>query len=464
MGYNFRPVERDQQFLMPASLRDWLPADDLAWFVLDVVDELDLMPIRSRYRPDGWGAAAFDPALMTALLLYAYANGERSSRRIEAACRRDIGYRVICANQAPDHATIARFRADHEEALGELFSEILRLCRVAGLGRLGLVALDGTKIAASATLAGSRTAHGLDEEIARILAEHAATDAAEDAALGPGRKGDELPAELADPRSRLARLREARRQIDADEAQRQARYAEAVARRAALPPEERALVRRPSRPQGRAHTGNPTDPDSRVMRAYPQGFVQAYNAQAVVATDGLVLAAEITQQPTDVAQLRPMLEATRRNVAAAGFRHPLGVLVADGGYWSEQNVGALPPGGPRLLIGTGVGRRRLEHPRRLDRSRLPMRDAMEHRLRRPRAQALYRRRSAIVEPVFGQIKEGRRARRFQRRGLDACRSEWRLLCLTHNLLKLWRYGTASGLRPGPNRARQVSCRGSRSHR
>jgi transposase len=194
VGYNFRPVERDQQYLMPASLREWLPDDDLAWLVLDAVDEMDLGPIYGRYRSDGWGAPAFDPAMMTALLLYAYATGERSSRRIEQRCHRDIAYRVICANQTPDHATIARFRADHEAALGELFSEVLRLCAAAGLGSLGLVAIDGTKVAADASRDANRPADALDAEITRILAEAAAVDAAEDEAFGPDRRGDELPA------------------------------------------------------------------------------------------------------------------------------------------------------------------------------------------------------------------------------------------------------------------------------
>src|SRR5947209_8570600 len=177
---------------MPVSIRDWLPGDHLAWLVLDVVDQLELGPIRARYRADGWGAAAFDPALMTALLLYAYATGERSSRRIEERCRIDVAYRVICANQVPDHATIARFRADHEAALGDLFVGVLRLCGRAGLGAHGLLAIDGTKLAADASERANRRAPALDAEIRSILAEAAEIDAAEDAAYGPERRGDEL--------------------------------------------------------------------------------------------------------------------------------------------------------------------------------------------------------------------------------------------------------------------------------
>ena len=212
MAYNFRPVERDQQFLLPPSLRDWLPEDDLAWLVLDAVDQVDLAPVHARYRTDGWGAPAFDPAMMTALLLYAYAVGERSSRRIERLCRRDIAFRVITANQAPDHATIARFRADHEAALAGLFGDILRLCREAGLGSLGLVAIDGTKIEADAARTANRGADGLDAEIATILAEAAAADAADDAEDGDRDGG--LPAALASRAGRLERLAAARRQLE----------------------------------------------------------------------------------------------------------------------------------------------------------------------------------------------------------------------------------------------------------
>jgi transposase len=306
MGYNFRPVERDQQFLMPPSLLDWLPGDDLAWLVIDVVAELDLSAIHDRYRADGWGAPAFDPAMMTALLLYAYATGERSSRRIEARCRRDIAYRVVTANQAPDHSTIARFRADHEVALAHLFGEVLRICAAAGLGAVGLVALDGTRLAADAARDANRTAAQLDEEIGRILAEAAAIDAAEDAEYGPDRRGDELPAELGDRHSRLARLREARARLATEDADRQAAHEQRRVERA----DREATAGHPTvgarpgptpapRTEARA---NVTDPDSRMMRTRA-GWTLGYNGQAVVAADGLIVAAELTQEAADATQL-----------------------------------------------------------------------------------------------------------------------------------------------------------------
>jgi transposase len=471
VGQNFRPVERDQQYLMPPSLRDWLPADDLAWVVIDAVDQLDLAGLRARYRLDGRGAAAYDPALMVALLLYAYATGERSSRRIEAHCRRDIGYRVICANAVPDHATIARFRAEHEAALKALFGELLRLCATAGLGRLGLVALDGTKIAAAASMDANRKADALDAEIARMLAEATAVDAAEDATVGPQRRGDELPPGLRRRDERLARLQEARRQLDEARAVwdgrlqgRRPRGADGSAGGAApgtgapdatdtttspVPGEtERATEpiaeatasppspprRRPCRPGWSER--NTTDPDCRKMRGGREGWLVGYNAQAAVAEDGLILAHGLTQSAVDYDQLAPMLAATLANVAAAGFAAQVGTLLADAGYASEANLLLEPPSGPRLLIPPTSAR-----PPRPGSPvpRSPARESMRERLAEPAERARYKRRGVIVEPVFGQAKEVRGFRRFMRRGRDACAAEWALDCTAHNLLKLWRH-------------------------
>ncbi|HEV8638406.1 MAG TPA: transposase [Chloroflexota bacterium] len=456
VGYNFRPVERDQQYLMPASLREWLPDDDLAWLVLDAVDQMDLGPIYARYRSDGWGAPAFEPAMMTALLLYAYATGERSSRRIEARCRRDIAYRVICANQTPDHATIARFRADHEAALGQLFTEVLRLCAAAGLCKLGLVAIDGTKLAADASPDANRPADALDAEIRRILDEAAAVDAAEDAEYGSDRRGDELPADLADRGSRLARLREARRQLAEADAERQRRSEAQQTRQA----ERLARGERPGRAvnpdaehRRRWVERNTTDPDSRMMLG-GSGWVQGYNGQAVVAEDGLILAAELTQAPGDAEQLVPLVEATKANLRAAGVRGRIGTLLADTGYWSQANFEAVETvGRTRLLIPPRRGPRPgSPHPPR------PGAERMRRRLARAPDRARYNRRSVIVEPVFGQIKEIRGIRRFRRRGFGACASEWRLICAGHNLLKLWRMGRASRPPSPPPRARWIDRR------
>lgn len=442
VGYNFRPVERDQQFLMPPSIRDWLPGDELAWFVLDAVAELDTGALYARHRTDGWGAAAFEPAMMAALLLYAYATGERSSRRIEARCRHDIAYRVITANQFPDHATIARFRAAQADALAGLFSGVLRLCARAGLGRLGLVALDGTRIAA-ATEGPGRTAPELDAEIAAILAEAAAVDAAEDAEHGPDRRGDELPPALASRESRLARLREARRQIAEEDAAAAAAEARRSAGRAAREAGtgKRTGGRKPGsgRPRTREARRNPTDPDSRPMRTM-RGWLQGYNAQAAVAEDGVIVAADLDARNHDYGQLVPMAEKIRGNAAAAGLGGITpGHLLADGGYWNEANVAAVEAVGDLVLLVPPWQPRG----RPVRGPEPPGRAAMTARLAEPDNRARYARRAVTVEPVFGQIKEARGFRRFSRRGLAACRDEWLLVCLTHNLRKLWRRSTGA---------------------
>jgi len=440
VGYNFRPVARDQQYLMPPSLRDWLPEDDLAWLVIDVVGELDLAPIHARYRADGWGAAAFDPAMMVALLLYAYASGDRSSRRIESRCRRDIAYRVISANQVPDHATIARFRADHEAALGELFGQLLRICAGAGLGAVGLVALDGTRLAADAARDANRTAAQLDEEIEGILAEAAAIDAAEDAAFGPDRRGDELPPELAHRHTRLDRLREARAQLATAEAERTAAYEQRLVERAALEATvgHRTVGAHPGPPAPRTEArANATDPDSRMMKTRA-GWTLGYNGQIVVAEDGLIVASELTQEAADATQLGPLIRTAVATVAAAGLG-PIGTLVADAGYWSPATLADPPPGSPALLVAPMLGRRRTSTRKRTI-AHEALRHSMTAALATDHGERLFRRRSVIVEPVFGQIKEARGIRRFRRRGVQACASEWRLICTTHNLLKLWRSG------------------------
>jgi transposase len=440
VGYNFRPVERDQQFLLPPSIRDWLPADHLAWFVLDAVAELDTSALYRRHRADGHGAAAYEPGMMAALLLYAYATGERSSRRIEERCRVDLAYRAITANALPDHATIARFRAAQADALAGLFTGILAVCARAGMGRLGLIALDGTRIAA-ATEGPGRTAAELEAEIAAILREAADVDAAEDEAYGADRRGDELPPALAARHTRLERLREAKRQLDEEAGERAAaeaaRAAERAAREAATGKRTGGRKPGPARPPKREPRRNPTDPDSRPMKTM-RGWIQGYNAQAAVSADGLVLAADLTACSNDYDQLVPMVNLLRANVEAAGFRVRRSALVADGGYWRGAAVEDLEAeGGPLLLI--PPWRPRAHHDQ--DRRPPPERARMAARLETTAGQALYRRRATTVEPLFGQLKDARGFRRFSRRSTAACRAEWRLACMAHNLRKLWGHRT-----------------------
>ena len=231
MGYNFLAVERDQVFLMPPSLTEWLEEDHLAWFVLDAVEQMDLTAFHAGYRADGWGRAAPDPKMMVALTLYAYCIGVRSSRAIERACRVDVAFRVVAANQAPDHTTIARFRARHEQALASVFTESLRLCGRAGMVKVGLVAVDGTKMGCPAALAANRSKDHIDEQVAAMLAEAAEVDATEDARYGTGSRGDEPPAQLRGAKARRERFTAAKAQLDAAAAETQAAHEQHLAER-----------------------------------------------------------------------------------------------------------------------------------------------------------------------------------------------------------------------------------------
>jgi transposase len=256
MGYNFLPCEREQLYLLPPALQDWLPEGDLAWFILDAVAQMDLAKIEQAYRADGWGQAAYEPAMMVALLLYAYCLGERSSRRIERLCERDVAVRVLAANQRPDHTTIARFRQTHAAALAALFTQVLKLCAAAGLVKVGVVALDGTKIKANAALAANRTAETIEAEVTRMLTEAAATDAAEDRQYGPDQRGDELPEALRNRQSRLVRLQACQERLaqEASEAtaQHQAKIEARQAEEAATGQKKRG--RKPKAPEaGESH-------------------------------------------------------------------------------------------------------------------------------------------------------------------------------------------------------------------
>jgi len=455
VAQNFLACERDQQYLMPPSLREWLPEGHLAWFVVDAVAEMDLGPFYARYRHDGWGRAAYAPAMMVALTLYAYCLGERSARAIERRCAEDIAFRVICANQTPDHATIARFRCHNEGALAGLFTQILALCAGAGMVKVGVVAIDGTKMGASASLSANRTADAIEAEVRRILAEAAATDAAEDALYGEGVRGDELPPELADRRSRLARLKEAKRRLDKEDAARQSAHDRRLVEREGIEREsgKRLRGRKPKPPAPTTDAkANTTDLDSRILKS-PDRFIQGYNAQAAVTKDQIILAAELTQQANDVAQLHPMIAATEQSLHAAGVGEPIGAIVADAGYYSEANLAEADPEGPELVIATTKSWKQRQAAREQPPPRgriptgMPPRERMERKLLTKRGQALYRMRGQTVEPVFGQIKDPRAIQRFMRRGLGACQSEWRLIAATHNLLKLFRHTGGPPSRP-----------------
>ena len=457
MSYNLLEWNRDQMYLMPVSLEDWLPEGHLAWFILDVVEAIDISKFYLKYRADGWGRAAYDPQMMVSLLLYAYCLGVRSSRQIERACEVDVAFRVITTNQRPDYSTVCRFRSQNEEELGMLFTQVLRLCAEAGLVRVGLVALDGTKVKANASLSANRTQEHIEAEVRKMLAEAREKDEEEDQLFGKDSRGDEIPEELKDRRSRLARLKECQERLAQEKDERVQCQAERVKKRQV---EEEAMghEKRGRKPkevakvmQAEAKTkANVTDPDSRIMKTRV-GYIQGYNAQAVVDRGQIILAADVTQEPNDVHQLHPMTEKAQQELQAVGIEEGIKRELADAGYWSEDNIVNSSPTDPDFLIATRKDwkQRKALREQGAPRGRIPkqlsVRDRMERKLLTKGGRALYKLRSQMVEPVFGQIKSARGCDTFMRRGLGAARNEWQLICATHNLLKLFRNNHAPSL-------------------
>lgn len=444
MAQNFLSCDREQELLLPPSLRDWLDRDHVAWFVLDAVETLDLAEFYGSYRADGRGRAAHDPAMMVALLLYSYAVGERSSRGIERRCREDVPTRVICANRSPDHTTISRFRARHEAALARTFTQILAMCARTGLVSVGVVALDGTLIAASASRAATRSHESIREEVDRMLGEAAAVDAVEDEQFGDAR-GDELPAELVDRRSRLVRLRRCREELEAEQAKAEADYHANLRWRAEWEAEHGRKLggRKPFAPDPEGlgkRTINTTDPDSRVLTRVGRPVVQGYNAQAVATSEQIIIAADITQQSNDSGQLEPMIDQAVATLDAAGVRDRVGTVLADGGYWNSPQITQLGQDGIVAIVPTKAATRTKS--RKLSPRQGPEAERIDALLDTSEGAALYRQRQHMIEPVFGNTKFNRRITRFHRRGLGACRAEWRLIAATHNLLKLYRAAIA----------------------
>jgi hypothetical protein len=403
--------------------------------------------------------------MMVALLLYAYALGERSSRRIERRCVEDVATRVICANQAPDHTTVARFRQRHETALAGLFGEVLVLCAEAGLVEVGVIAVDGTKVHANAS---ERATCGYERIAREILAEADAVDREEDERFGE-RRGDELPEHLATgagrakwlaeakrrleqrraeearpiPASRQRRLREAKRRLE-DELETECRANEAYEAyraRGVMRNGRRLGAHSPPKPytpsatpQGKINT---TDPDSRNVKTL-RGWVQGYNAQAATNEHQIVIAAELTNSSADFGQIEPMVNAVRRELRTAGIGELPEVVLADAGYWHTVQMQALAGDGIAVLIPPDANKRKGARPG-WDGGLYAF---MRRVLATPAGAALYGKRTAMIEPVFADTKFNRKIDRFQRRGRAACRSEWRLITATHNLLKLWRHTTA----------------------
>src|SRR3990172_768201 len=348
MSLNVREGNRDQLFLLPPSVKDWLPEGHLAFFMLDVVAELDLGDFYASYRDDGRGGATYDPEMMLGVLLYAYCTGERSSRRIERRLVEDVAYRVLAANQTPDHATVARFRRRHQDAIAALFVQVLGLCVEAGLVDGGIVAIDGTKLAADASFFANRTREQL---VSEILAEAERTDAEEDERFGD-RRGDAMPASGGGATGRRTRIRAA---LDELERQHSRDYESRMKERAA---KEAALGRKLTGPKpspqparlARPRRANTTDPQSRIMATGTKGAFQGYNAQAAATAGQVVVAAEVTSTTNDQTNFVPMAQAVTENLAEAGYEQACGALIADAGYWSAAN--ATTRVGADVLIAT----------------------------------------------------------------------------------------------------------------
>lgn len=489
MARGFVAVDRDQQFLLPPDLRSWLPADHEVWFVIDVVERLDLSAVEASYRLGAQGRAPVSPTMLLTLLVWGYSRGVVSSRAIERACREDISFRVICANEAPDHTTIARFRQRHEAVASELFVQVLAMCDRAGLVSLGVVALDGTKMSANAAMGANRNVDRLRQQVAAMFGAAEAADVAEDDEFGEG-NGSGMPAELADAAKRRERITELLGELD-DAGDSRDRV-------------------------------NLTDAESRVMHTADGGNVQGYNAQVVCGAGQIVLAAEVSNAGNDLGQLVPMLDALAAMTAAAGVTAELGTVLADAGYFSAANIATVTEREIDALIATAKRhqqpagsthdpateaaawaaydadqeriaqdkhaerQRRAEIFERVERDGLDIRDHLDElamsadrayvgmrqwraggtdaiKVRRPRRrvpqpkpttpaqvardqmndrfadpanQQLYKQRSHLVETYFGHTKSNRRINRFMRRGLSAVSAEWQLLATAHNIGRL----------------------------
>jgi transposase len=465
MGQNFLPDTVDQTLLFPPSLHDWLPEGHLARFLVDVVSALDLCAIYKSYaEKDGRGQAAYAPEMMVRLLLYGYANGVYSSRKIEKRTYEDLAFRFLSGDQHPDHATIAEFRKRHLEALSGLFTQGLLLCSEAGLVKLGHVAIDGTKIKANASKHKAmsykrmnETEARLKQEIEALLAAAEKTDAEEDAQYGKDRRGDELPEELQRRESRLEKIHEAKQALEqAAKEQAEFKREEAEQRLAERAEQEQRTGkkkrgRKPkpcdpeqARPDDTAQR-NFTDPESRIM---PDGgnkgaFVQGYNAQIAVDSESqVIVAAEVTQETNDKKQLIPMIAQIEINLEQKPEK-----VSADTGYFSEANVTDEQVKDVDLYVATA----RDKHSDVVETSSDPPpvdaspKEAMREKLRTEAGRAVYKMRKAIVEPVFGQIKEQRGFRRFSLRGKENVSREWKLVCAVSNLLKLFRAGWVMGM-------------------
>jgi transposase len=424
MPKTFRTYLPEQNLLLPASLREWLPDDHLSYFVSDVVDQLDLSAIESVYEEEDRGQPPYHPRMMTKILLYGYCVGVFSSRRIQKRLLEDVAFRVLAAGNEPDFRTISDFRKLHLKALEELFQQMLRLTLETGMMKLGRVALDGSKVKGNASKHKAmsygrmkETEKRLREEVRKLLNQAEAADKEEDSRYGRDRRGDELPEELQRRETRMARIREAKHALE--------ERAREQAKSKGKDPEE-------AQPTKKSQY-NFTDPESRMLKG-SDGFLQGYNTQiAVEPVFQLIVGQRVTQAANDKQQMVPLVEA----IEEQSGQKPEGVL-ADNGYCSDENLKYLARKRMEGFVATG----KQKHSQRREpckRGPLPREasriERMERKLETKVGAAVYATRKWIVEPVFGQIKQARGFRQFLLRGIEKVRGEWALICMTHNLLK-----------------------------
>src|SRR3990172_5111277 len=432
MAKTYRPYVPEQDLLLPPSLRDWLPEDHLAYFVSDLIDQLDLSAITAVYDDEERGYPPYHPVMLTKVLVYGYCVGVFSSRRIQRRLLEDIPFRVLAAGNEPDFRTIADFRKTHLTALQGFFEQVLQMARELGAARVGRVALDGSKVKANASKHKAMSYQRMGEkqrqlrdEVTQLLAQAEAADAADDAEYGADRRGDELPAELQRRESRLTRIRAAKRALEA--------RAKDEAAATGNPVES-------AKPDANAQY-NFTDPESRIMKG-PDGFVQAYNVQVAVDEQQLIVGQAVTQETNDKKQLLPMIRTIAQQAGITPTQ-----LLADAGYCSDANLAAIAD----TTIDPYISTRKQKHGERpgrpgpCPRGPLPKTatrvDRMSRKLHTKAGAAVYAARKAIVEPVIGQIKQARGFRQFLFRGIEKVQGEWALVCTTHNILKLHRlYG------------------------
>jgi transposase len=447
MAHGFLPVDRDQAFWVSTSYRELVDEDHPVLAVIDAVEGFDLSAFMPAKRADGKGRAGYHPAMMVALLLWAYANGVYSSRQIERRCRQDAPFRVICAGHEPDHATIARFRAEHEDAVKDLHVQVLALCAAAGLVQVGLMALDSTKISGAGSSKANRRYEKIIEAIEAMHAAAAAADAAEE----QGGAGAQSPRRRSGRAQRLARFQEAKAQVETEAAaaytewkQRQDKRQAAAAR--GKPGRPRTKPDPPPQPQGRRV--NTTDPDSRRLFG-KKGYVQGYSAHAI-ATAGyqIVVTTEVTNEQNDAPWLHHMLEKGRKVLIRAGVTTPIGAVAADNGYYSDDNVKDCTQ--PDLLIPPVAGDKldaqlAAADPDAHDSTapsadtKAARREQMIRKLADPANREAYAKRQHTIEPVFGDLKHNLGFTRFFRRGLAACDAEFTLLAAARNLAKWIRH-------------------------